>query len=528
TPSGVAVAPLAPGHVTTYSFSNCHTVSASSFNQRSWSGILALAAAALDRTQNVIAAIPEPTAIPSCQSIGAHSSSSPLGRSSKMHQTSSHLLRMTDDDRPFTKDFEDLFSTLIVSLLPLSAHRVRLIKIEYTFLSEDAINNLSSLKFSQANRIRDPNNPSSIITTTVTTTFSMAKNVARSTCQRFVEARLIESAGGNHLVKLFLRKKWHQKQVSELADLGVIQLLHLERDPQTDKLIHDQTTIDVIFRRFVSAGAPNFKSSVKPTDSDSLQGYRDGGVKMADELMVNGKKYWNTFTGKATTDWLMDYSTVMDKCETVEVATLFVEYELVEPVAQDWTYMSQNPGCTTFQPTEYAIYQLMQRGMDLINGSGSRGRVSESNGGADSQRSGMTGDSSTQRLNEILNDPAVRLLFREQLRDTHCEENLSFYQDVHWFLRRCKAHNLNAMDGIKEIMAQAYGIYNVYLAPGSPCEINIDHQLRNNLANWMTKAVDQDIAMIFPLQEAMSLFEDAQTAVLKLMASGRRPNPNKK
>jgi hypothetical protein len=112
-----------------------------------------------------------------------------------MHQTSSHLLRMTDDDRPFTKDFEDLFSTLIVSLLPLSAHRVRLIKIEYTFLSEDAINNLSSLKFSQANRIRDPNNPSSIITTTVTTTFSMAKNVARSTCQRFVEARLIESAG---------------------------------------------------------------------------------------------------------------------------------------------------------------------------------------------------------------------------------------------------------------------------------------------------------------------------------------------
>ncbi|RKK64599.1 Developmental regulator flbA [Fusarium oxysporum] len=465
-----------------------------------------------------------------------------------MHQTSSHLLRMTDDDRPFTKDFEDLFSTLIVSLLPLSAHRVRLIKIEYTFLSEDAINNLSSLKFSQANRIRDPNNPSSIITTTVTTTFSMAKNVARSTCQRFVEARLIESAGGKYqkvytmkgsvwqlttkgitLLNYFCaRNGIHQKQVSELADLGVIQLLHLERDPQTDKLIHDQTTIDVIFRRFVSAGAPNFKSSVKPTDSDSLQGYRDGGVKMADELMVNGKKYWNTFTGKATTDWLMDYSTVMDKCETVEVATLFLEYELVEPVAQDWTYMSQNPGCTTFQPTEYAIYQLMQRGMDLINGSGSRGRVSESNGGADSQRSGMTGDSSTQRLNEILNDPAVRLLFREQLRDTHCEENLSFYQDVHWFLRRCKAHNLNAMDGIKEIMAQAYGIYNVYLAPGSPCEINIDHQLRNNLANWMTKAVDQDIAMIFPLQEAMSLFEDAQTAVLKLMASGRRPNPNKK
>ncbi len=52
------------------------------------------------------------------------------------------------------------------------------------------------------------------------------------------------------------------------------------------------------------------------------------------------------------------------------------------------------------------------------------------------------------------------------------------------------------MDGIKEIMAQAYGIYNAFLAPGSPCELNIDHQLRNNLATRMTKAVGQDVAMI--------------------------------
>ncbi|KAG6989446.1 Developmental regulator flbA [Fusarium oxysporum f. sp. conglutinans] len=418
-----------------------------------------------------------------------------------MHQTSSRLLRMTDDDRPFTKDFEDLFSTLIVSLLPLSAHRVRLTKIEYTFLSEDAINNLSSLKFSQANRMRDPSNPSSIITTTITSTFSMAKGVARSTCQRFVEARLIESAGASPP----------------------------RTRPQTDKLIHDQDTIDVIFRRFVSAGGPNFKSSVKPAGSDLLQDYRDGlgGVKMAAELMVNGKKYRDTRTGKATRDWLMDYSTVMDKRETVEVAALFVEYELVEPVAQDWTDMSQNPGCNIFQPTEYAIYQFMQRGRDFINGSGLRGRISEREVGAISQRNGITVGSSTQRLNEILNDPAVRLLFREQLRDTHCEENLSFYQDVHEFLPRCKAatraaqkaRHLNAMDSVKEIMAHAYGIYNAYLAPGSPCELNIDHQLRNNLATWMTKVVDWDIAMIYPLQEAMSLFEDAQTAVLELMAS---------
>ena len=101
------------------------------------------------------------------------------------------------------------------------------------------------------------------------------------------------------------------------------------------------------------------------------------------------------------------------------------------------------------------------------------------------------------------------------------------YQDVDEFVRSCKAAiriaqknpSATSMDGIKEIMAQAYSIYNAFLAPGSPCELNIDHQLRNNLATRMTKAVGQDVAMIDTLQEVTALFEDAQNAVFKLMAS---------
>ncbi|CZR37158.1 putative developmental regulator flbA [Fusarium proliferatum ET1] len=594
-----------------------HTASSvSRLNNRSSTSLFALAASAFDRTQNAIAAISEPAIRPR-QSSGALSrlslltSSSPSSEPSspdkyhrlrsssnqslssgayldskvasqtlqannppsqpytstdpnlpppiksstanKMHQTSSRLLRMTDDDRPFTKDFKDLFSTLVVSLLPLSAHRVRLTKVEYTFLSEDAINNLGSLKFSQSNRMPDPKDPSRIVTTTTTTTFSMAKDMARSICQRFLEARFIESADGKYqqvytmkgsvwqltpkgitvLDRFCARNGIQQKQVSELANLASTQLVLLERDPQTDKLLHDQGTIEVIFRRFAGSEGRNIKTTVNAADSDSLHDYRDGltGVKMAAERKVNGKTYRDTFTGKATTDWLMDCSTIVDKRETVEVATLFVEYELMEPVAQDRAYMSQNPGCNLFQPTKYAIYQLSQRGKDLVSGAASRGRPSESEGGAASQRNGITRDSNTQRLDKILNDPALRLLFREQLRDTHCEENLSFYQDVDEFVRSCKAAtraaqkspNTNAMDGIKEIMASAYGIYNAFLAPGSPCELNIDHQLRNNLATRMTKAVGQDVAMIDTLQEVTSLFEDAQNAVFKLMASDSVP-----
>jgi hypothetical protein len=68
-------------------------------------------------------------------------------------------------------------------------------------------------------------------------------------------------------------------------------------------------------------------------------------------------------------------------------------------------------------------------------------------------------------------------------------------------------------------MASAYGIYNAFLAPGSPCELNIDHLLRNQLATRMTKAVGQDGAMIESLREVTKLFEEAQLSVFKLMAS---------
>ncbi|KAJ0384107.1 hypothetical protein COL922a_009084 [Colletotrichum nupharicola] len=473
---------------------------------------------------------------------------------SKMHQTSSRLLRMTEDDRPFTKDFKDLFSTLIVSLLPLSAHRVRLTRVENTFLSEDAINNLGSLKFSQSNRMPDPKDPSRIVTTTTTTTFSMAKDMARSICQKFLEARFIESADGKYqqvynmkgsvwqltpkgvtvLDSFCSRNGIQQKSISDLVGATLSQLVILERDGQTDKLITDRGTIEVIFRRFIGAHGPNVKSSVSSADSDSLSDYKDGltGVKMASERKVNGKTYKDTFTGKAATDWLMDCCTTVDRRETYDIASLFVEYDLIEPVVQDRAHMAQYPSNNLFQPTKHSVYQLTAKGKDLINGIGVRGRTSESEAATPaSSRNVIARDSNTQRLDKILNDAALRLLFRENLRETHCEENLSFYLDVDDFVRSCrqairvaqKNPNANSMDGIKEIMAQAYGIYNAFLAPGSPCELNIDHQLRNNLATRMTKAVGQDVAMIDTLQEVMSLFEDAQNAVFKLMASDSVP-----
>ncbi len=424
--------------------------------------------------------------------------------------------------------------------------------MEHTFLSEDAINNLGSLKFSQSNRMPDPKDPSRIVTTTTTTTFSMAKDMARSICQRFLEARLIESADGKYqqvytmkgsvwqltakgisiLDRFCSRNGIQQKQVAELIGHSTSQLVILERDSQTDKILSDRGTIEVIFRRFIGVNGLNVKTSVAVADADSLSDYRDGltGVKMASERKVAGKAFKDTFTGKAAVDWLMDCCTTVDRREAIDIATLFVDHGLVEAIQQDRAFINQNqlPGQNLFQPTKNAIFQLTTKGKDLFNGTSSRGRSSESDGGV-APRPGITRDSNTQRLDKILNDPALRLLFRENLRETHCEENLSFYLDVDDFVRNCrqsiraaqKHPGATSMDGIKEIMAQAYGIYNAFLAPGSPCELNIDHQLRNNLATRMTRAVGQDGAMIETLREVTTLFEDAQNAVFKLMASVR-------
>ena len=412
--------------------------------------------------------------------------SSPPGSYNKMHQTSSRLLRMTDEERPFTRDFKDLFSTLMVSL-PLIAHRVRFQKVEHTFTSEEAINNLGSLKFSQSNRMPDPKDPSRIVTTTTTTTFSMAREMARSVCQRFMDGRFIESADGKHATTFPLKngvwqltpKGMHvlsrfcqrngitQKHVLDLLDSprNVMQLVLLERDLATDRLSHDKATTEVIFRRFVGQDGPNTKTSTATADSDSLSDYYNGmiGVKMAKERKLFDKIVRNTFTGKAAVDWLMDCSTTVDRKEACETASQFVLDGLMYPIADDKAYITQHSKETAFQPTKSAVYALTNKGQRVAGWIlREKSSSSDEEGGRGKDGKATARDSNTNRLGAILSDPALRLLFREFLRDTHCEENLAFYLDVVEFTtsyRLSVRKNANPkIDTIRETLAAAYGM----------------------------------------------------------------------
>lgn len=166
-------------------------------------------------------------------------------------------------------------------------------------------------------------------------------------------------------------------------------------------------------------------------------------------------------------------------------------------------------------------------------------------------------ESNTDRLRYILEEPALRSLFREFLRGNFCEENLSFWLDVQDFKRKFnitssamavtpapRAGSRNtpgqaAMEKHHEsLINTAFVIYNTYLAPSSQCELNIDHGLRNELAKYLEEVVTSLTGKAFQgrvepeqanafnatqLQTMIRLYERIQMHVFRLMATDSVP-----
>lgn len=133
--------------------------------------------------------------------------------------------------------------------------------------------------------------------------------------------------------------------------------------------------------------APSVKNSDSSVDSDSLSEYKDGitGVRIANKRKVGSppRTVYQTFTGEAVTDWLVDCCTTVHRREAAEIATLFLEQELIWCVQPDRSYLAQyaqdklKEKEVRFQPTKHAIYQLSQKGKDIVNMT-SKERTSES------------------------------------------------------------------------------------------------------------------------------------------------------
>lgn len=419
-----------------------------------------------------------------------------------MHQSSFRILRWTDDDRPFTKvqpdlgasedratdpcakDFQDLFCTLMVAL-PLSPHRHRLTRYPQTFTTGEALNHLGNLKFTQSNRRPSPTDPNVMVTTKIATTFSMVAPMARALCNKFLAARLIESIEGKgefsttdsiwqltskgiKLLESFAHRNGVQERhVFDLLDSprNRMNLLVLEREPETDQLTHDKDTINVIFRRFLGPGANLPAKDTSGSDSDSSND-ADGntGVRLHKDRKISPKLQLYTFSHRSAVDWLMSCCTLVDIREAKEICEYFTDLDYIQVVHEEKLQPGANPA--TLKPNSRGnIYRVTERGQKAAGWIPDREASPARDVRELSPGQGIK-DSNTNRMNYIVNQPALRLMFREFLKETHCEENLVFYLEVRDFLGRWvlagRKQQKAERDGptietVRETLAAAYG-----------------------------------------------------------------------
>ncbi|KAF8076011.1 regulator of G protein signaling domain-containing protein [Lyophyllum atratum] len=556
--------------------------------------------------------------------------------------TSSHMMKTTKRGRPFLKDTLDLFATLIVSL-QLGPHKQFFRTFPNSFSTDEAAQNLASLKFSQSNRGPDPREPSRVVTTTTTTTFSMTRDMAKAMSQHFMDARLIENATdpssnlfkdrgvyvltpkGLHVLERFISKNGinadHLQQVFVTQPI-CIKLLHLERRSADDEIIVSQSVITALFRRFVGRQA-NYTPQQNSTTLDQFQRYneRSKGVALMDVTEraqpLLGKAQQNhkhCFAAVTALEWLCDFTSVVGREEAAEMAAQFVRFGLITLVSDKrknndsaiiFTVRGSAPGGNSvvsqhgeFRCTAKAIYKITDEGRRLAHWGDSRGHDSPnaSSSNLATERSSVdnsaedvgdkkpqtpdakihrrismaeklnanyeAGDkknkeSNTDRLRYILEEPALRSLFREFLRGNFCEENLSFWLDVQDFKRKFNITSSAiaitpaprpgprntpgqaAMEKHHEsLINTAFVIYNTYLAPSSQCELNIDHGLRNDLAKYLEEVVTNLTGKAFQgrvepeqanafnatqLQTMIKLYERIQIHVFRLMATDSVP-----
>jgi len=226
--------------------------------------------------------------------------------------------------------------------------------------SDEAAQNLASLKFSQSNRGPDPREPSRVVTTTTTTTFSMTRDMAKAMSQHFMDARLIENASdpnsnlfrdrgvyqltpkGLHVLERFISKNGinsdHLQPVFSSQPI-CIKLLHLERRSSDDEIIVTQSVITALFRRFVGR-APNYPPPAdKPLDAFQKYNERSKGISVNDITERNqplgraAQIHKHCFAAVSALEWLCDFTSVVGREEAAEMAAQFVRFGLITLVS---------------------------------------------------------------------------------------------------------------------------------------------------------------------------------------------------
>lgn len=125
-------------------------------------------------------------------------------------------------------------------------------------------------------------------------------------------------------------------------------------------------------------------------------------------------------------------------------------------------------------------------------------------------------DSQWRRLRQILEDPLVRMYFRDFMKANFCEENINFWVD--YYNLRKKSYNGRTHQN--DLLSDAYAIYDNYLSANARSEVNIDHALRQEIIRLVEATFSVVAGTATDLPFAANTAVQTQTAVVVTGAGG--------
>lgn len=149
-------------------------------------------------------------------------------------------------------------------------------------------------------------------------------------------------------------------------------------------------------------------------------------------------------------------------------------------------------------------------------------------------------ESNSIKLKMVLKDAHYRSLFRDFLESNFCAENLDFWIDYDNLRRNCRRQTGLSLANQKQLLEDAYALWEMYFQPGNTGrELNIDHTLRQEMANEITNMVTvvhtytpgQPKPMVIisthsvyqSLSTILNWFDKVNDQICKLMASDSIP-----
>ncbi|KAK9457586.1 regulator of G protein signaling domain-containing protein [Dipodascopsis uninucleata] len=478
------------------------------------------------------------------------------------------LLRFTDEGRPFFDELIAVFATLMSSL-PLETHEVGLFhaKYDFSFTSEEALANLKELKLQQQNKTVDSNGRQ--ITSTTITTYQLSTHSCMAMIQLFLNACLIRCATEPD------RMKFSQEMLLQLtakgisiidsfsqrngiispgvisltkSALNIARLVYLERDSTTDEISTIPDFIEIIFKRFAGPRPNTNTFATNATQAAAMAAassshFRDAcdsinGIRVHESKRVHLREIRNCFSGREAKKWILNCTTAMDNTEALKILNSFLDYGLLVSTSSSSLLNSEDR--KRFVSEKTVIYILTDKGRRIAGwptpqNSQNIPKATPSTGSTLVSGFDST-DNKLSRLEMILSDPALRLLFREHLAENFCEENLQFYFESEKIItqyRELMQQKHLSLQKVNVCISEAWVLYQSYLAPGSASEVNIDHLLRNRVRELMTKGSiientgRSDYQTISRsanrLKDIVDLLDEVRTQVFRLMATDSVP-----